>query len=67
MANLSPIFLSSYESISKHMEIYEQKLIQKEGEFQEINLSFALVNSSSLIAPDLKRLFNFSISSEILI
>jgi len=26
------MFLSSYERISKNMEIYEQKLIQKEGE-----------------------------------
>ena len=32
MVNLGPMFLSSYETISNHMEIYEQNLIQKEGE-----------------------------------
>ena len=58
MANLGPMFFSSYESISKHMEIYEQKLIQKEGE-KRGNLKFALCINWAFTLILLARSFSF--------
>ena len=50
MANLGPMFLGFYESISKHMEAYEQNLVQKEGEKRGNHSSFAASPIASPIA-----------------
>ena len=44
MANLDPMFLGSYESISKHMETYEQNLVQKEGEIKQHLKNYCLLD-----------------------